>query len=137
MKAGVENAAKYIRDVISEISEKHKIPYNRIILLGFSQGGMLALHTGLTIEKEIAGIISFSGALVVSNLEELNIRSKPKTLLVHGVDDEVVPYDRSVAANEKLKEAGVDVQMHSIKGLSHSIDYNCIEIAKGFIKTLF
>lgn len=137
MKAGVENAAEYVCGLIDEISERFKISHKKIILLGFSQGAMTALHAALTSEKQIAGVLSFSGALVVSNPAELNIKSKPKVCLVHGINDDVVPYDRSLVANQKLKEFGIDTEFHSLAGLTHSIDYNGIEIGKKFIKKLF
>jgi len=56
---GLKKAQTLIHELIAA-EEKAGIPANRIILGGFSQGGALALYSGLTYPKPIAGILAFS-----------------------------------------------------------------------------
>lgn len=56
---GIISASTKIKELIqSEVQAG--IPSNRIILGGFSQGGALALYTGLTMEEPLAGIVALS-----------------------------------------------------------------------------
>jgi phospholipase/carboxylesterase len=133
LKNGVQNASIYIKKLIDEIKNKFSLEYKNIYLLGFSQGAMLSLHTALIIENEIGGVLAYSGALIVS--DELEIKSKPPICLIHGIEDEVVPYERSKIAKEFFDKKSIKSELHSIPKLSHSIDLNGIEIGKKFFLT--
>ncbi len=71
-----------------------RIPLFRTVLIGFSQGGAMALHVGC--ELPLAGVISCSG---YSHLGWEPPSSRPPVLLLHGRQDDVVP---AAAANELL-----------------------------------
>ncbi len=70
-----------------------QIPLERTALLGFSQGGAMALASGC--EMPLAGLIACSG---YPHPDWICPASCPPVLLAHGLKDEVVPY----AASEKL-----------------------------------
>ncbi|VDP31966.1 unnamed protein product [Soboliphyme baturini] len=58
-EVGIKAASKEVQGWLDE-EIKSGIPSNRIILGGFSQGGALALYSGLTYEKPLAGLVAFS-----------------------------------------------------------------------------
>lgn len=95
-------------------------------LMGFSQGAMMALHTGLGRQVAPRAILAFSGALlggaplVPERLSDSV--SRPPILLVHGDADDVVPVQRSRDAAIALRGAGLDVQELYRPGLGHGID---------------
>jgi phospholipase/carboxylesterase len=90
-------------------------------LMGFSQGAMMALHTGLRRKMPPKAILAFSGALIApARLVEAT--GHPPILLVHGEADEVVPPERSRTAADRLRASGHDVQALYIPGLGHGID---------------
>jgi phospholipase/carboxylesterase len=91
-------------------------------LMGFSQGCMTALYTGLRLSPPLAGLLGYSGAL--PGLESLAaaIRARPPVLLVHGEADGVVPVAASRLAEAALRAAGVPVEAVYRPGLEHGID---------------
>ncbi len=139
LKAGVEVASDNLKNFIDEVKERFNLNYSDIVLAGFSQGCMTALHTALRMGegKQLAGMMGFSGGMIANQLEEAEITSKPKVCLVHGEADPVVPFDRSVYAEEHLSELGIDIETSVIPHLPHSIDINGIEIAKKFLREVF
>lgn len=56
---GIERAKTLVHELINN-EEKAGIPSNRVLLGGFSQGGALALYSGLTYSKPLAGILALS-----------------------------------------------------------------------------
>lgn len=139
LKQGVTEASETLKAFIDEVKERHNLEYKDIVLIGFSQGCMTALHTALRMDKDkqIAGMLGFSGGMIANQLEENEITSKPPVCLVHGEADPVVPFDRSLYAEEILSGLGVNIKAHLIPNLPHSIDYNGIQIGKEFLKEIF
>lgn len=65
-EAGMQQSMEQINQLISTEVDSGTLP-SRIILGGFSQGGTMALLTGLTGERKLAGVISLSGWLPLRN----------------------------------------------------------------------
>jgi phospholipase/carboxylesterase len=92
-----------------------------LVLVGFSQGTMLALHTGLRRRVTPAAIVGYSGLLAgPEHLGEITVR--PPVMLVHGAEDDLIPVDALHIAREQLAQAGVQVEWHVREGLGHGID---------------
>ncbi len=99
----------------------------KLALVGFSQGTMMALHTGLRRPRAPAAILGYSGLLVgPEHLAEAAARSlagrPPPVLLVHGDQDNVIPVDALFAAIDDLGRAEIPVQWHLSVGVAHGID---------------
>ena len=94
---------------------------DRLVLVGFSQGTMLALHVGLRRRAAPAAIVGYSGPLAgPEHLGEIAVR--PPVLLIHGAEDDLIPVDALHIAREQLAQAGVSVEWHVREGLGHGID---------------
>ena len=114
--------------IITEMA-RHKVGPERTILVGFSQGTMMALEVGPAWPTAFAGIIGFSGALVGFD----GAVSTPPILLVHGDQDDRVPYGASVSAVSVLKAAGIDARLHTSPRTAHSIAMDGLQAAAGFL----
>jgi phospholipase/carboxylesterase len=90
--------------------------------MGFSQGAMTALFTGLRGPVTPAAILAYSGALLAHDTLAAEIRARPPVLLVHGEADEVVPAWASRHSETALRAAGVPVESLFLPGLDHGID---------------
>jgi phospholipase/carboxylesterase len=102
-------------------------------LVGFSQGAMMALHVGLSLDEPVAGIVSFSGALVPpAGLEEDKF-PKPAVALIHGDLDSVVDPRLTEEASITLQRLGYDVSYHRSPTTAHGISPDMLEFATGFI----
>lgn len=136
MLLGFYKSYPILKKFIDDQLEKWSLSYENLILAGFSQGGMMAIHAGIMMQENIKGIISFSGyGLVDPELEKI-MHIKPKVLLCHGDMDMVVLPQSYHATREYLQSKNFDVQSVLSQGLSHGIDYRCIEKAKEFLKSL-
>jgi phospholipase/carboxylesterase len=122
VEAGVRTAAPFLHEFIDAELLRLGLPANAYALMGFSQGAVMSLFTGLRHPIGPAAILAFSGALVAPDKLESELASRPPVLLVHGEADDVVPVDRSRAAETALRAAGVPVEAHYVPRLGHGID---------------
>jgi phospholipase/carboxylesterase len=107
----------------------------QVMLLGFSQGTMMALHVAPRREDPVAGVVAFSGRLLEPELLEDEVVSRPPVLLIHGDADEVVPIDSLPKAAQTLQDAGwSEVYAHVMKGTGHGIAPDGLSVALAFMQ---
>jgi len=132
---GIKKAAANIQTMIqSEISAG--IPANRIIVGGFSQGGALALYTGLTSTQPLAGIVALSCWLPLhkSFPDARKTADTVPILQCHGEVDPVLPYKFGQLSHYSLKTFMKNAQFNSYPGLSHSSSDEEMNEVKAFIE---
>jgi phospholipase/carboxylesterase len=134
--AGAAVAAPALDAFLSAELEAAGLPSNRLLLVGFSQGTMMALHVGLRRTEPVAGIVGISGMLVAPDQLEADIRSRPPVLLIHGTDDDVVPFRSMELAKVALTGAGVPVETHVSPGVKHSIGHDGLDAATAFARAV-
>ena len=131
--AGVRAAVPFLDAFIDDALTKRGLDDADLALVGFSQGTMMSLYVGLRRTKQVAGIVGFSGRLLSPELLADELRSRPRTLLVHGTDDPLVPYESLAAAETALMGVGVSVEKLTCTGVGHSIDENGLRRAGSFL----
>ncbi len=85
------------------------VPANRIVLAGFSQGGAIALHTGLRYPQQLAGILALSTYLpLAASLQKEAAPANAATpiMMGHGTEDDVVPYATGENSQRLLASLG-------------------------------
>ena len=121
-ESGVKQSADVVRALVG-IEIERGIPYERIVLAGFSQGGAIVLHTGLRFRHRLAGILALSTYLPTeqSTAEESNgeLRDIP-IFLGHGSQDPVVSLALSHRARELMTSLGYVVETHTYP-MPHSV----------------
>ena len=91
------------------------MPSERFILAGFSQGGAIALFTGLTIEMKLAGIMALSCYLpLVDQLDKKRngINQDIAIMMCHGIMDPMIPMVKAVQTRKELMRLGYQVSWH-------------------------
>ena len=117
---GVSGASPSLDRFLDAERDRLRLTDDRIVLVGFSQGTVMALHTGLR-RRALAGIVGYAGFLAgPGHLAE--IRSRPPITLIHGDRDGIVPVQAMYATATALKSAGLSVKTHVVPGLGHSIN---------------
>ncbi len=106
---------------------------DKLALVGFSQGTMLALHVALRRTRACAALLGYSGALIGADVLPEEIRARPPVLLVHGDADEVVPVEALPAAVAVLEVNRVPVAAELRRGLGHGIDERGLELGIEFL----
>ncbi len=120
--AGARMAATMIDTYLDGLMAEHAVPAARVALVGFSQGGMMSLHVAPRRAETLAGVVTYSGALVAGELLAEETVTRPPILLLHGDADPVVPFASLARAASALKAAGFAVETEQRPGLPHAID---------------
>ena len=130
--AGAASAAPGLDAFIAQELEKAGLPSSRLLLVGFSQGTMMALHVGLRRSEPVAGIVGISGMLVAPDRLEAELRSRPPVLLIHGTEDDVVPFRSMALASNALAAIGLDAETHVSPCIGHSVGQDGLTAATQF-----
>lgn len=137
LEAGASEAQAILVPFIKDELTKLSLQMKDLALVGFSQGTMIALHSGLRQAIAPAGILGYSGALVGATNLPKDLSCKPPITLIHGEQDDVLPFAALNLAERGLKASGIQVETHSRPNLGHSIDEMGISIGGRFLKSLF
>ena len=139
---GVNQAGPALDAFLDAELASHDLPASKLALVGFSQGTMMALHVGLRRAQPPAGIVGFSGMVVMEEGKgpqslAAQIRAKPPILLVHGDRDDVIPVDALFLSTDALAAAEVPCQWHLSVGVAHGIDAEALRHGGLFLTQAF
>ena len=121
-EAGFDQNAEHIREsqkilqALIDCEVNRGIPSQRIVLAGFSQGGAIALHTGLRYPQLLAGIMSLSAPtpFIDELLAEVHRdNTRVPVFMAQGTDDAMISYDRAQQACQKMLVRGLSVEWHT------------------------
>ena len=123
--AGVRASQKAIEALLAR-EKARGVPAVSIVLAGFSQGGAMALHTGLRYGERLAGIMALSCSLPLA--DTLAAEASPANrdvpiFMAHGTHDPMIPMARAMRARETLSGLGYRLEWHEYP-MPHSV---CLE----------
>ena len=109
---GIRESQRQIEAFMAREKERG-IASNKIVLAGFSQGGAIALQTGLRHGEPLAGILALSTYLALA--ESLAAEGTPANksipiFMAHGTEDPVVPIELAETSRDTLKSHGYNVR---------------------------
>lgn len=107
---------------------------DRLAVVGFSQGSMMALHVLPRRAEPVAAIVAFSGRLLRPEALAAEAVSKPPVLLLHGDQDPMVPFADMELAGRALTGAGFQTWGHVMKGTGHGIAPDGLSVGLSFLK---
>jgi phospholipase/carboxylesterase len=119
---GIQKSEWAITALINREVERG-IPFERIVLAGFSQGCAMALHTGLRLPHKLAGIMALSGYLPLADRfpsERHAANAHTPVFMAHGLQDPVVVLGRGEESRDALVKLGHPVQWHTYP-MPHSV----------------
>lgn len=122
---GVIESAAQIEALIARENARG-IPDGRIVLAGFSQGGAIALHTGLRHPTRLAGVMALSTYLPLADrlaTEANKANLDVPIFMAHGVADPVIPFDFAQRSAMQLKAASYPLTWKQYR-MEHSL---CLE----------
>lgn len=99
------------------------ISSRRIVLAGFSQGGCIALHAGLSCPHTLAGVMALSTYTVTNRDPEWHpapANAITPVFMAHGLHDTVIPHRFGERSATTLREGGFTVEWHSYP-MAHSV----------------
>jgi phospholipase/carboxylesterase len=154
MQEPVGEPALSLRSIVSCDVQQNIAETIKLALVGFSQGTMTALHMGLR-RADVSCVLGYSGSLLedeaslsalfsigqqtdsaLSTLHGASSRRAPEALkisLIHGEQDDVVPFASMARAEQLLKAQNVPIETHARPRLTHSIDMEGVAIGGKFL----
>lgn len=111
----------------------------RIVLAGFSQGGAIALQTGLRHPQRLAGIMALSTYLPIAGTVETERSAANADLpifMAHGSEDPMIPIDRAERSRKMLEKLGYPLEWHAYP-MPHSVcPQEIADISRWLVKLL-
>jgi len=115
---------------LDEIIAKYPTPPGKVVLCGFSQGGMMSLDAGFRTAVELAAIVVMSGALYETDPPPFT--RKIPVMITHGTEDDVIPLLAAHRTRRVLEEHGVDVEYHEFP-MGHQISEESMAVIAAFM----
>lgn len=119
---GVRQSAAQVQTLIDKVIASG-VPAEKILLAGFSQGGVIALHLLPRLPYKIAGVMALSTYMGMPDKLKAEMTGHNKStpvLVAHGIMDDVVPLSAGKAAFDALKYAGFQVSWLDYR-MAHSV----------------
>lgn len=135
---GIYQSAKLIEQLI-EREQNKGIAAENILLAGFSQGGVVALHVGLRYAQKLAGIVALSSylpTLIQLNTEAAIANRSTPIFMAHGILDSIVDIESGKTVFDTLHAQGYPIQWHDYV-MEHSVCIEEIEHIATFINSIF
>jgi phospholipase/carboxylesterase len=117
--AGVHASQKLVEDLI----EQQRLPSDRIVLAGFSQGGAIVLHTALRHRERLAGVLALSTYVPLAATlaaERAAANAELPIFMAHGQYDDIIPLERAEQSRRLLESLGYPVRWRAYP-MPHSV----------------
>ncbi len=113
-EAGVRASQRLVEGLLARENLRGSAA-NRIVLAGFSQGGAIALHSGLRHAERLAGVMALSTYLPLADMlaaeADAANRSTP-VFMAHGSADPMISFARAQASRDLLLQRGYALEWH-------------------------
>jgi phospholipase/carboxylesterase len=134
----IAESAAQIRQFIEREIDRGISP-SKILLAGFSQGGVIALHTGVRYDKRLAGILALSTYLhdfTGTEKEATDANLAIPIMMAHGTADPMIPIMRAATSRENLIRLGYDVRWFDYP-MGHQVCLEEIGEVSNFMQEIF
>ena len=98
---------------------------------------MMSINLGIISVEEFACVVGFSGKIIDKNDLVKRINSKPRTLLIHGEKDEIVPPNNLLESKDFFLRNNIQLETMLIKDCDHHIPIEASSTALKFISDKF
>jgi phospholipase/carboxylesterase len=121
-EAGLQDSRQHLQRLIEREAEQGMQP-DRVVLAGFSQGGAVALYTGLRYPAPLAGVMALSSYLPAAEAlaaERRTANAGTPVFMAHGCADQVIPLTVGERSRDRLRQLGQPVEWHDYP-IEHSV----------------
>ena len=125
---------KAIEALLGDLWVRHGQGPTRTVLLGFSQGAVLAFDVGLRAAARFAGLVAMSGYL--AEIDDIAAAARAardqRLLVIHGLEDPILPIARGRAARHFLETAGLQPAYHEL-AMGHEVTRESLALVERFL----
>ncbi len=137
-EAGIRASQASVEQLIEREKARGVEPAS-IVLAGFSQGGAIALQTGLRLKERLAGIAALSTYLPLEDSLDREAASANKgtpIFMAHGTEDPVIPMKLAEISQQALRKRGYEVEWHTYP-MPHSVSAEEVQDLAEFLARAF
>ena len=127
----IDPAIPVLQKYIDCVLRQYRVSEQDVALVGFSQGGMMALGAALVRTRAIAAVVSYSGAFVLP--ETYAVNAAVPVLLIHGDQDQVVPVMYQTMSQKALMTRGLFAETYICKNIGHGINQEGMARGQNFL----
>tara|TARA_B100000029_G_C17286141_1_gene855272 strand:- start:37 stop:693 length:657 start_codon:yes stop_codon:yes gene_type:complete len=127
-------AEKKLTLFIDQILDNFGLEPKNLALVGFSQGCMISIQTGLKNKKKINCVIGYSGKVINQKHLSKHINTKPKIFLMHGDKDTIVSPTHLLEAKEYFSNFGIKIKTKLFKNCEHRIPVEGSSLGLEFLR---
>lgn len=121
-----------MKNYIDSVMDGKNLTYQDVILSGFSQGAMLSLALGISLN--VKAVVAFSGMFLAP--EKYLKQADTKVLLTHGKDDDVIPIEAVDYTKIALESFDINTKVIISENLGHAINEYLLDQTVDFLKSL-
>jgi len=133
--ASIVGARGVLEAFLEDAFERYPIDPERLVILGFSQGGVMAYDLALGRPERFAALVALSSWLpesIVRALPENEARASLSTLLIHGTEDPMIAIDNAHQARARLEGLGIEAAWGEYE-MGHEIRPNALSDLVGWL----
>ena len=128
----VDSRTKLIT-LIDKLTARYPTPEGKVVVAGFSQGGMMAIDAGFRTKQKVAGIVVMSGAIYEADMPDLRALRELPVLLIHGTQDDMIPVLAARRTRHILEEHGLAPEYHEFP-MGHHVTPESMAVVREFLK---
>jgi phospholipase/carboxylesterase len=129
----IAQSRRLLLEFLDEIAKRYPPKDGKVILAGFSQGGLMALDSGFRTAAPLAGLVVMSGGLYEEELPDLEARKDQRVLIVHGTLDDMIPVVAARRARRVLEDHGIQPEYHEFP-MGHHVTQESMAVVTDFIR---
>lgn len=133
MRHKVMHVAQQVNDLLSEMLERYELSEADAALMGFSQGGAVALYAAYYRPKPVCCVVGHSTLFMGGT----DMPSKTPTLYIYGQDDEEFTPQHFESAVRQLKQHVPDMKVEALAGLRHTTSARSRNIVADYMAQQF
>jgi phospholipase/carboxylesterase len=129
----IVESRRLLLELLDDLVARYPTPPGKLILSGFSQGGLMALDVGYRTRQPLAGIITMSGALYEADMGDLDAHRDIPVLVIHGTSDDMIPVNAARRARRVLEDHGIEPEYHEFP-MGHHVTDASMKVAADFLR---
>lgn len=137
---GIAESRDRITSILHKEHQSTNLPYNRMVLAGFSQGGALSLFSGMQMpaDEKLAGIVVMSGYLPAAAQFKITDGVEDTPILhCHGENDPMVVVGMAQRSQQMVTASGAkSYELKTYPGLVHSVNMEEVAYVQNFLEKI-
>ena len=128
----LQESRALVLELIDKLVARYPTPPGKLIVSGFSQGGLMAIDAGYRTKQALAGIVVMSGAIAEDDAPDFAAKKDVPVLIVHGSEDDMIPVLAARRARRLLEEHGIEPEYHEFP-MGHHVTPESMEVVRAFM----